>query len=123
MAELVDAKYGENKVYEEQQRVMPAVEAQALPDTPAPTDMAPESPGGMPFEPPPSLGMFAGPSERPNEPVTSGSPFGPGPNSLALGPNGPLRPQQLSQTLASYGAMDDTGIVAELAQYFDGMNI
>lgn len=122
MAELVDAKYGENKVYEAQQQVMPAAEAQALPDPPAPSEIArsaePDTPAPLP-----SLGDFAGPTSRPAEPVTAGSPLGPGPNSMAMGPQGPLKPNALSSSLAEYGAMDDTGIVAELAQFFDGMNL
>ncbi len=121
MAELVDAKYGENKVYEQQQQVMPAAEAQALP--PAPTPSMEQAPGDAPYSQMPPMGAFNAPTERPSEPVTSGAPFGPGPNSMAMGPQGPMAPQALSRTLASYGAVDDTGVIAELAQYFDGMNI
>jgi histone deacetylase complex regulatory component SIN3 len=122
MAELVDAKYGENKVYEEQQRVMPAPEAQALPPAPAPNEVA-QPPADAPYQQMPPIGPFNGPTERPTEPVTSGAPFGPGPNGMAMGPQGPMAPQALSRTLAQYGAADDTGVIAELAQYFDGMNI
>lgn len=121
MAELVDAKYGENKTYEEQQRVMPAPEAQALP--PAPTPSAEMSAGDAPYAEMPPIGAFNAPTARPEEPVTSGAPFGPGPNSMTMGPQAPMAPQALSRTLASYGAVDDTGVIAELAQYFDGMNI
>lgn len=120
MAELVDAKYGENKVYEEQQRVMPAPEAQGLPPAPAPSA---EAPPEAPYQQMPPMGAFNAPTARPAEPVTSGAPFGPGPNGMAVGPQAPLAPHALSRTLASYGAVDDTGVIAELAQYFDGMNI
>jgi hypothetical protein len=121
MAELVDAKYGENKVYEQQQQVMPAAQAQALPPAPTPT---PESQGqSEPLNQMPSIGPFNAPTARPDEPVTAGGPYGPGPNSLAMGPQGPYAPQMLSRTLASYGAVDDSGVIAELAQHFDGMNI
>jgi len=122
MAELVDAKYGENKTYEQQQEVMPAAVAQALPDPPAPTEMV-QAPGGAAPAPPSPLGVFGGMTERPGEPVTSGSPLGPGPNSMAMGPQAPLQPQALSRTLAEYGAMDDSGVIAELATFLDGMNI
>ena len=121
MAELVDAKYGETKVYEEQQRVMPAAEAQALP--PAPTPVPPSAPQDAPYQAMPPLGAFGAPTERPDEPVTSGGPYGPGPNSMAMGPQGPMAPHALSRTLSGFAAMDDTGVIAELAQYFDGMNI
>jgi len=119
MAELVDAKYGENKVYEEQQQVMPAPQAQGLPPAPTPTEPA----GDSPYTQMPAIGAFNAPTARPAEPVTSGAPFGPGPNGMAMGPQAPLAPQTLSRTLAQYGAVDDTGVIAELAQYFDGMNI
>lgn len=121
MAELVDAKYGENKVYEQQQQVMPAAEAQAMPPAPAPT---PEPVGGAESLPQlPPIGAFNAPTARPEEPVTSGGPYGPGPNSLPMGPQGPFAPQMLSRTLASYGAMDESGVIAELASHFDSMNI
>lgn len=120
MAELVDAKYGENKVYEAQQQVMPAPEAQSLPPAPVPT---PEPQAQDPYAQMSPMGAFNAPTERPSEPVTSGGLYGPGPNSLNMGPQGPLAPMVLSRTLAEYGAMDDTGIVAELAQHFDGMNL
>lgn len=122
MAELVDAKYGENKVYEQQQQVMPAAEAQALPPPPTPNEMA-QPPADAPYSQMPSIGAFNAPTARPDEPVTSGAPYGPGPNSMSMGPQGPYAPQVLSRTLASYGAMDETGVIAELAQHFDGMNI
>lgn len=124
--DLPDAKYGENKVYQEQQQVMPGAAAQAAPPTPEPQQIgragspAPADQESPPMDP---LGAFMGPSSRPGEPVTAGAPLGPGPNSLTLGPNAPSAPDTLSKTLAAYGAADDTGIVAQLAQYFDGMSI
>lgn len=122
MAELVDAKYGENKVYEQQQRVMPATEAQALPPAPTPGEIA-QPPADSPYAQLSPMGAFNAPTARPDEPVTSGAPFGPGPNSMRMGPQGPYAPAVLSRTLAEYGAIDDTGVIAELAQHFDGMNI
>lgn len=122
MAELVDAKYGENKVYEQQQRVMPAPEAQALPPALTSNEVAqpPADGPNMALSP---MGAFGAPTARPAEPVTSGGLYGPGPNGMAMGPQGPYAPAVLSRTLAEYGAMDETGIIAELAQHFDGMNI
>lgn len=121
MAELPDAKYGENKMYEQQQSVMPPAQAQALPPAPTPTAAVPE--GDAPYAQMPPIGAFNAPTARPEEFVTSGAPFGPGPNGMTMGPQAPMAPQALSRTLASYGAADDSGVIAELAQYFDGMNI
>jgi hypothetical protein len=124
--DLPDAKYGENQEYVAQQKVMPGAAAQGLPPAPQPKQVV--EPGGpvptdQPSAPVDPLGAFMGPSSRPAEPITAGAPVGPGPNSLALGPNAPVAPDTLSRTLAAYGAADDTGIVAQLAQYFDGMSI
>lgn len=124
--DLVDAKYGENKTYQEQQAVMPGAAAQGLPPAPQPNQIG-DAGGAPPAEAPPEpvspLGDFMAPSARPGEPVTAGAPMGAGPNSLALGPNAPLAPNALSRTLSEYAAADDTGTIAELAQYFDGMSI
>lgn len=124
--DLVDAKYGENKVYQEQQEVMPGAAAQGLPPAPQPNQIG-DAGGGVPEDQlapaPTPLSPFMEPSSRAGEPVTAGAPLGPGPNSVGLGPNAPLAPNALSKTLAEYGAADDTGIIAELAQYFDGMSI
>lgn len=122
MAELPDAKYGENKEYEAQQKVMPASQAQTLPPTPPPSAFEQgQAPG--PLDQGPPLGLFNAPTERPNEPVTAGAPMGPGPNTLAMGPQAPTQPMMLSRTLAQYGTADPSGVIAELAQYLDGMNI
>lgn len=121
MAELVDAKYGENKVYEQQQQVMPAPQAQSLP--PAPTPKMEQPPSDAPYAQLPPIGAFNAPTARPEEPVTAGGPFGPGPNSMRMGPQGPYAPAVLSRTLAEYGAMDESGVIAELASHFDSMNI
>jgi hypothetical protein len=121
---LTDAKYGENTQYEASQRVMPMEQAQAAPPAPTPTDIGGVSdPGSAPMAPPDPLGDFMGPSTRPGEPVTAGAPMGAGPNQMRLGPQAPIAPGSLSATLAEYGAADSTGIIAEIAQFFDGMNI
>lgn len=124
--DLPDAKYGENKEYVQQQEVMPAAVAQGLPPAPQPGEVG-RAGEGVPQEPSSpaveQLGAFMGPSSRPGEPITAGAPIGAGPNSLAMGPMGPMAPDTLSKTLAAYGAADDTGIVAQLAQFFDGMSI
>ena len=51
--------------------------------------------------------LFA-PSERPDEPITAGAPFGPGP-----GPATPQRPRgRLAETLSKLAAEDDSGTLA-----------
>lgn len=124
--DLVDAKYGENKLYQEQQSVLPGAAAQGLPPAPQPNeigDAGGELPAEAPSPPVTQLEAFMAPSARPGEPVTAGAPLGAGPNSLRMGPNGPLAPNALSKTLSEYAAADDTGTIAALAQYFDGMSI
>ena len=56
--------------------------------------------------------LFA-PTERPDEPITAGSPFGPGPNSL---PAPVVRPGVLSARLYAMAADDTSG---ELRRYAD----
>lgn len=125
--DLPDAKYGENRDFQAQQAVMPAAQAQGLPPAPQPGQIAAAGEAPPPDDQRPAvspLSAFMGPSERPGEPITAGAPLGPGPNGLAMGPyNRPTAPDTLSRTLSAYAAADDTGVVAELAQYFDGMSI
>jgi len=62
---------------------------------------------------PPTTPLFA-PTERPNEPVTSGMDFGAGPGSEAL--NLP-RERSLSEILSSMIDIDPTGDVQDLYNY------
>jgi hypothetical protein len=70
---------------------------------------------GSPAAPmmPPTTPLFA-PTERPNEPVTSGMDFGAGPGSEAL--NLP-RERSLSEILSSMIDIDPTGDVQDLYNY------
>lgn len=123
--ELPDAKYGENKQFEAAQDVARPTDALALPPAPAPSEFAqaqaPAEPGLS--DALPELTGFGAPSERPGEPITAGAPLGPGPNSMALGPNAPMPVGRLSQTLAESVAADSTGVIAELVEYFDRMGL
>jgi hypothetical protein len=122
--ELPDAKYGENKAYEQSQDVARPTDALALPPAPAPTDFASNpTPQGGSTAPLSELVGFASPTERPGEPVTAGAPLGAGPNKMAMGPNAPMPVGRLSQTLAESVAGDDTGVIAELVEYFDRMGL
>ena len=53
----------------------------AVPMGPSPTGAAPQMQRPMPGE----LGSLTRPTESPDEPITAGADFGPGPNSLAAG--------------------------------------
>lgn len=53
--------------------------------------------------------LFA-PSQRPDEPVTAGAPFGPGDS----GPQGARQRQTLAETLAVLAPFDDSGEIARL---------
>lgn len=124
--ELPDAKYGENKAYEAAQDVARPTDALALPPAPAPTEFAADAtPMGEAnaASPLPELTGFASPTERPGEPVTAGAPLGAGPNKMALGPNAPMPVGRLSQTLAESVAADNSGVIAELVEYFDRMGL
>lgn len=72
--QVTDAAYGEQKTFREQQQAAPMV------DTNLPADGAP-----VVVDPAAGVTPFGAPSERPDEPVTAGAPFGPGPGPEVLG--------------------------------------
>lgn len=55
------------------------------------------------------------PTERPNEPLTAGMPFGAGPGPEAL--NAPTATQTLSQTISKMLPYDATGELSDLYDY------
>ncbi len=122
--ELPDAKYGENKAYESAQDVARPSDALALPPAPSPSEFAagpaPQEGAAAPLS---ELAGFGAPSERPGEPVTAGAPMGPGPSTMAMGPNAPMPVGRLSQTLAESVAADPSGVIAEMVEYFDRMGL
>jgi hypothetical protein len=68
---------------------------------------APQGPGVTP--------LFA-PTERPDEPITAGAPFGPGP-----GPQAQQRPAgRLAETLGKLAQSDDSGTLAAWARMAQG---
>jgi hypothetical protein len=79
--ELPDAQYGEASEFNSLQKQAPL---ENVPKTgPAPAPTAPGTqPGGMPLS---SVIPLNAPTQRPDEPVTAGSNFGPGPGPEALG--------------------------------------
>jgi hypothetical protein len=77
----------------------------------AKTETLPRSRGGRQAAMPEGVmptPLFA-PSERPNEPLTAGAPFGPGPGSVA-----PMRRTPLASRLAAIADRDDSGEIDEM---------
>lgn len=124
---LPDAQYGQQQAYRQQQQSAPLANSDAnaiasppppsaVAGTPAPNQPAqPEQlgPAGLPTAPPPAqpLPPLTAPTQRPNEPITSGVPRGAGPNTL---------PDQqstvsLQDAISPYIAADTTGVLAALA--------
>lgn len=73
-AQFTDQTYGEATQQKQAQ--------QAMPTGPAPTDVQPEPQAPRPR---PGAVQLTGPTTRPNEPITAGADFGPGPSSVAAG--------------------------------------
>ena len=94
-----NGQYGYRKATREQMSAAPM--AQDFQPTPTPTVDVPLT------------GMFA-PTERPEEPVTSGSPMGPGPGPEAL--NLPAQTFNPVQTLQRLAQNDPSGQVAQILQ-------
>lgn len=75
MKEIRTGKYGESKALAEQQKGAP------MAGSPTPTP-AVEAPVTRPAPNMPQVTPLFAPTERPNEPVTQGLPFGPGQNAI-----------------------------------------
>lgn len=99
--------YGEGVEYADNKAGAPLAKAQKSP-------MLSEAPVVSPAaNRTPSVGLYD-PTQRPDEPITSGIDMGPGPGSVALGANR-VQPK-LSDTLAAMLPFDTTGEVAILYQ-------
>lgn len=122
---LPDAKYGEQQQYMAQQQSAPLANSDqsAIAPSPSPSAVAGAAPpagqpdqqlgaAGLPMAPQPSqpLTPLGAPTQRPDEPITSGVPTGAGPNTL---PGQTAVP--LSDALSPYFAADTTGVLAALA--------
>ena len=84
-------EYGKATQQQEAQRAVP------MAASPAPTSQAaPTAPAGQPLPKPGSVDVF-GKTQRPQEPVTAGVPFGPGPGPEIMS----AQPIKMSQTLSS----------------------
>lgn len=99
-AQLPDAKYGEQAAFQEAQSGAPMAAAPPIPSVDASGGAA-----STPVAPPVPLTQ---PTERPDEPVSWGASFGPGP-----GPSY-VRGSRLSDTLARLAANDPSGGLQDL---------
>ncbi|WP_434439723.1 hypothetical protein [Lentzea sp. E54] len=109
--DLPNPEYGEATAFRDQQKAAPLSQAPGIPrmETPPPSaGMA--APSSAPTGPLPPL--FA-PSQRPDEPITAGVPFGPGPSSI--GTERAPEAYQTSTQLREYANADPTGALAWLA--------
>lgn len=100
-------QYGEAKALMDQQQSAPMAAASKPSISTART-------GGILQSLPPVTPLTA-PTERPNEPLTAGMPFGPGPGPEAFATQ--QSSQSLSQTLSKIVQYDTTGQLTELYDY------
>lgn len=125
MRDLPDAKYGENKAYQEQQQGAPLAKAPDFSDMAAPPMGPAPSPGGGSITGPDQRVGFTDPSARPEEHIMSGAPFGAGRNSDYVAGPGQANVQagQLSAALTQHFAEDPTGILRLLASDLAEMGV
>lgn len=97
-------KYGERKQLMEQQQAAPMAAQQKIPNKAV----------GMEAKPLPLVGLTE-PTQRPNEPLTQGSPFGPGPGPEMLGLE--KRSNKVSDVMGQLVGYDPTGQIEELYNY------
>jgi hypothetical protein len=86
-AKKVAAQAAPGQTYGEAGKQMAA--QRAVPMAAPPTDVAPTATPQQPRVAPGSMGPLSRPTERPNEPLTAGAPFGPGRNQPIGGYVGP----------------------------------
>jgi hypothetical protein len=106
---LPDPQYGEATEYREQQKGAPLAATPRVQTPNVPSDRGTVPPA---TERPPLPPLFA-PSQRPDEPITAGVPFGPGPNSI--GTERTAEAYQASTQLREYANSDPSGALAWLA--------
>lgn len=90
-----------------------------VPVAAAPTDVQAQGAAPRQYTTPGTLGAFDRPTERPMEPVTSGSPFGAGKTPLAAGtfPRMSNESNVVEQIRAIYAAFPNEDIAALLESY------
>ena len=98
--------YGKSAAQMESQR--------AVPMGPSPSAMQPQS-APKPAVAPGGLGNFSRPTDNPNEPLTAGANFGPGPNAAQAG----IRSNTTDQTLNELQAIQAMYPNSDLADLID----
>lgn len=104
---MTGGQYGEGKALQETQQAAPMAAAVK------PRISGASAVSAMQNMPP--ITPLTAPTERPDEPITAGMPFGAGPGPEALGMQ--RQTQSLSDTLAKIIQYDTTGEVVELYNY------
>lgn len=109
--DLPNPEYGEATAFRDQQKAAPLAEAPGTPRVDMPSPSATPAPQA-PVTRGPLPGLF-GASQRPDEPITAGVPFGAGPNSIGTerAPEAYLASTQLRE----YANADTSGALAWLA--------
>ena len=105
--QMTGGAYGEGKQLEELQS--------AAPMAAAPQPRISGAAAGQAVRSMPPITPLDAPTERPNEPLTAGMPFGQGPNDTGF--RSPGAQAKLSDTLASALAYDTTGELQEMYDY------
>jgi hypothetical protein len=113
-AKKIAAKAAPGQTYGEAGKQMAA--QRAVPMAAPPTDVAPTATPQQPRVAPGSMGPLNRPTERPNEPVTAGAPFGPG-RTQQLG--GYIGPRNSDPILDELRALYATYPSEELADMLD----
>ena len=103
---MAGGKYGEGKQMMQMQQSAPMAAQQSVPAGKANLNRANL----------PSITPLTAPTERPNEPLTHGMPFGPGGGPEVLGQTA-QQSQTLSQTVAGLVQYDTTGELSDLYDY------
>jgi hypothetical protein len=113
-AKKIAAKAAPGQTYGEAGKQVAA--QRAVPMAAPPTDVAPSPQPQQPRMAPGSMGPLSRPTERPNEPVTAGAPFGPG-RTQQLG--GYIGPRNSDPILDELRALYATYPSDELADMLD----
>lgn len=108
-----DQTYGSGVALQNDQRQIPMA--------PSPGGPAPGGPQAAPPIPPGAFGPIDRPTERPNEPISHGAPFGPGPGPEALPSaaqmtNGNLLSSQLNAIAQRTGSPAISALASHAAQ-------